>query len=204
MGTVHPLRPVKRQPVPIEDHAIDSLRYIRETMERASSFTAVPGWGGVAMGLTAIAASFVAARQRSAEGWLLTWLLEGVLALAVGVVSMRRKASAASLPLWSAPARKFAFSFVPPLMVGALLTTMFFRTGLARAIPGTWLLLYGSGVVAGGAFSVPLVPVMGACFMAEGAVALFLPLSWANTALAAGFGGLHIVFGLIIARRYGG
>ena len=129
----------------------------------------------------------------------MTWLLEGVFAIALGALAMSRKANRAQVPLMSAPARKFVLSFAPPLMVGALLTLVLYRAGLTGAIPGTWLLLYGTGVVTGGAFSVRVVPVMGLCFMFIGAVALFCPLSWGTAFLATGFGGLHLVFGFIIA-----
>jgi hypothetical protein len=192
----------------MHSHAIDNLRYIRETMERAGSFTAVPGWGGVAMGLTALAASFIAAHQRSTGAWLVTWMIEGGLAVAIGILTMWRKASRAGLSMLSAPGRKFVFSFVPPLVVGAALTMVLWRAGAATAIPGVWLMLYGTGVVTGGAFSVPIVPVMGACFLLEGAFAVFSPPAWSvpwnDVWLGLGFGGLHIVFGAIIARRYGG
>ena len=187
---------------------MDNLRYIRETMERAGSFTAVPGWGGVAMGITAlvtsVVASAVATRQSSAGAWLAIWMAEGALAVAIGILAMWRKASAAGLPLWSAPVRKFVFSFVPPMVVGAALTVVLWRAGVVAAIPGVWLMLYGAGVVTGGTFSVPVVPVMGACFLVEGALAAFSPAAWNDFWLGLGFGGLHILFGAIIARRYGG
>ncbi len=204
MASVQPIRAAHPEPVSLQSHAMDNLKFIRETMERAGSFTAVPGWGGFAMGVSALAASLIASRQSTREAWLLTWLLEGVFAIALGALAMKRKADHAQVPLMSAPARKFVLSFAPPLLVGALLTLVLYRAGLTGAIPGTWLLLYGTGVVTGGAFSVRVVPVMGLCFMLIGAVALFCPLAWGSAFLAAGFGGLHLVFGTIIARRYGG
>lgn len=183
---------------------MDHLRFIRDMMESASAFTAVPGWGGVAMGISALVAAVFAARQHSTEAWLATWFAEGMLAMAIGVLTMKYKAEKAGEPLLTAPARKFAFSFAPPLAAGALLTIILYRAGVVDAIPGAWLLMYGTGIVTGGAFSVRVVPVMGLCFMALGAVALFCPLAWGTAFLGAGFGGLHILFGVIIARRHGG
>jgi hypothetical protein len=115
-----------------------------------------------------------------------------------------RKASRAGLPLFSGPGRKFLAGFLPPLAVGAILTAALFQAGAVAAIPGAWLLLYGAGVVSGGAASVRIVPAMGLCFMAAGAAALFFAPGWGNVFLAAGFGGLHIVFGLLIVVKHGG
>src|SRR5579885_2591524 len=197
------IQPIRQEPIEMHARAMDHLQYIRETMARASEFTAVPGWGGVAMGVTALLAAVFAARQVSADAWLAVWFAEGMLAMGIGALAMKHKADVAGEPLLSAPARKFALSFAPPLLVGALLTLLLHRAGLTAAIPGMWLLLYGTGVVTGGAFSVRIVPVMGICFMLMGAVALFCPLAWGTALLAAGFGGLHLIFGLIIAWKYG-
>jgi hypothetical protein len=188
----------------LHGRAMDNLRFIRETMERASAFTAVSGWGGVFIGVTAVLASVWAARQTTTRSWLFTWLWEALLSLAVGVITMRRKARNADAPLWSGPGRRFALSLAPPLIAGLLLTVVLYRAHATASLPGLWLLLYGTGIVTGGAFSVRIVPVMGLCFMGLGAVALFLLPAFGNTLMAAGFGGLHIIFGLIIARRYGG
>jgi hypothetical protein len=183
---------------------MDNLRYIRETMERASSFTAVPGWGQVAIGTSALAATYLAARQPTTRGWLGTWVAEAIISLLIAGWLMDRKARAQGTPLLSGPGRKVAFSLSPPMIVGVLLTVALFRAGLTTVIPGMWLLLYGTGVVTGGMFSVSVVPVMGICFMVMGAAALFAPSAWGNWFMAAGFGGLHIIFGTIIARKYGG
>lgn len=192
------------QPVALHERAMDNLRFIRETMERASAFTGISGWGQVAIGVTALIAAPVSAQQPTFKAWLLVWLAEGLVALLIAGWSIDRKARAAQLPLLAGPGRKVAFSLSPPLLVGALLTVVLYRAGLTNAIPGVWLLLYGTGVVTGGMFSVPIVPIMGICFMTLGAIALFTPPAFANWFLAAGFGVLHIVFGIVIARRYGG
>ncbi len=195
-----------REPSPpgLEAHALDQLRYIRETMEQSASFTAVPGRGMVWIGATALAAAALASRAPAPGLWLAVWLAEGVLAVALAAYSVRRKARALGPPLLSGPFKRFAFSFSMPLIAGGALTLALFRAGLAPALPGTWLLLYGTAVVTGGAFSVRLVPVMGVCFMALGALALFVPAAWGGALLAAGFGGLHILFGVLVARRHGG
>jgi hypothetical protein len=183
---------------------MENLRFIRDTMERAHAFTGVPGWGGVAMGVTALAAAWLASLQPTVERWLLTWLAEGWLAFAIGGLAMVRKASAGDTPLTSKPGRRFVLAYTPPILVGGILTVALYQAGFPTLLPGMWLLLYGAAVVTGGAMSVRIVPVMGACFLVLGAGALFAPAAWGNPLLALGFGGIHIGFGLWIARRYGG
>jgi hypothetical protein len=206
MASLHqfPSPVTTQEPPALSDRAMDNLRFIRETMERASSFTAVPGWGGVLMGVTALAASIIASQQTTRNLWLATWVVEALLALIIGGWAMDRKARRAETPILTGPGRKFALSYSPPIFVGVLLTPVLLRAGAAWALPGMWLLLYGTGVVTGGAFSVKIVPVMGLCFMLLGVLALFAPSAWGNYLMAAGFGGLHIIFGIIIARRHGG
>jgi hypothetical protein len=191
--------PARTAPEVFED-----LRFIRETMERSSAFTAVSGWGQVLLGGTAVAAAWLAAGQISPFAWLRIWLAEGLLAVAIGLLSCTWKANRRGLPLFSGPARKVILGLAPPLVAGAFLTFLLFRAGLQSALPATWLLLYGAGIMTGGAFSVPIVPVMGVCFMLLGGLAVLGPAAWGSWFLAAGFGGLHILFGLLIARRHGG
>jgi hypothetical protein len=202
MTTLRPKPEARAEPA-LHARAMDNLSFIRSTMERATAFTAVPGWGGVAMGVTALAATAFSNDRPPAE-WLAVWLSASALALAIGGWAMALKARRGGTSVFSYSGRRFVLSYVPPLAVGGLLTLVLVRAGLYSALPGTWLLLYGTGVVTGGAFSVRVVPLMGLCFMALGAIALLVPPGWGEWLLAAGFGGLHIIFGLIIARRYGG
>lgn len=205
MSSVEPLRAKPRgaDSVALHDRAIDNLRYIRETIERAGAFTAVPGWGFVAMGVVAIAAGLLAA-GRDEAGWTMTWSAAAAIASVIAIVTVARKARRVGLPVLSGPGRKLALSFAPPVLVAALLTAVLLRRGTADLLPGLWLALYGTGVIAGGTFSVRIVPVMGMFFVVLGALALALPPAYGNALMIAGFGGLHLVFGLIIARRYGG
>ena len=191
-------------PRPLHDRALDNLQFIRSTMERAGSFTAVPGWGMVVVGGTALAATWLARHTSRDADWLAVWLGEAVLGVVVGGAAMVQKARAANDPLLSGPGRRFGLSFLPPIVVGALLTIALFRAGLFPLMPGTWLLLYGTAVATAGAFSVRVVPLMGVCFMVLGTAALFAPARAWPWFMAAGFGGLNIAFGIIIARRYGG
>ena len=189
---------------PVAEKVADDLRFIRDTMERSAAFTAVSGWGQVLLGATAIAAAVLANHQNSSYAWLRVWLAEGLVAVAIGVLACAWKANRRGLPLFSGPARKVALGLAPPLLAGAFLTFLLLRAGAESALPAMWLLLYGAGIMTGGAYSVPAVPVMGLCFMLLGGLTVLSPANWANWFLVAGFGGLHIVFGFLIARRHGG
>lgn len=189
---------------PSRADAEDHLRYIREMMARSGAFTAVPGGGSIGMGATALAATLFAARTTGPDAWLLVWLGAAVVGIGVGTVTLVRKARAARVPLRSGAGRKYVLGLLPPLTAGTLLTAALWQADQVALLPGMWLLLYGAGTVTGGAFSTRVVPLVGVAFMVLGAVALFVPFYWAKVLLAVGFGGLHIVFGIIIVRHHGG
>ena len=193
----------ERTSAALGDRALENLSFIRDTMARATAFTGVPGWGGVGMGASALVAAAIAARQATPRGWLTVWLVDAVVAFLIGAWSLGRKSRRLEGPSLTRPARQFLLSFAPPLLAGVLLTAVLWIAGQSRLLPGTWLLLYGTGVVTGGAFSVRAVPLMGLILMTVGATALFFP-DWGNAGMALGFGGVQIGFGFFIARRHGG
>jgi len=184
--------------------AADNLRYIRETIESARTFTAVPGWGGVGLGVIALVASVAASRQTEPRGWMMVWLGAAALGALIGLAAVARKARRLSASLSAAPARKFALNFAPPILAGALITVVLARNGMYGVMPAVWLLLYGVAIVTGGAFSVPCVPVMGFCILGFGVGAAFVPAEYGNLLLGTGFGVIQIGFGVWIAVRHGG
>jgi hypothetical protein len=192
------------EPAPLREHALNNLRYIREAMERATAFTSIPGWGGVAVGVTAIVAAIFAGRAGLSREWLLIWLGEAILAGVIAGLTMMQKAARSSVSFRGAPARRFFSSYFAPIVAGAMLTVVLAKHGYLTALPATWLLLYGASFISSGTFSIPVVPVMGICFMLLGIAACFLPFAAGNVLLGVGFGGVHVVFGFVIATRYGG
>ena len=186
----------------VKDKAGADLRFIRDTMERASAFTAVPGWGGVAMGMTALATALLAGSLPS-RAWCLTWIAGAIVAAPIGVVAIVIKARRSGVPLAGAPARRFALAFAPAIATGLVLTAVFAAAGRWDWLAGVWLLLYGTAVTSGGATSVRVVPLFGVAFMLLGVVAFARPAAGAML-MAVGFGGLQIMFGTFIGLKYGG
>lgn len=208
MAKVLPLRDDGRDgagaPPALHHRAIENLQFIRSTMERAGAFTAVSGWGMVSVGVLALVTAVVAAFQPTVVRWLDVWLAAGTAALVIQLWAMLAKARHSDVSLLSGPGRKFVLAVSPPIVVGAMLTLVLYHVGAVEVIPGLWLLLYGSAVAAGGAMSVEIIPVMGLCFLVSGVLALVAPFAWRDWILALSFGGFHVIFGIPIARRYGG
>lgn len=202
--SVLPINKRVSNPPEMQARAMANLRFIRETMEAAGTFTAVSGWGQVVVGVTAVVAAVVAEQFGHGKDWVIVWGAEAFLALMISVWFMYNKARSASLPLLSGTARKLLFSFTPVFVIGMVITFAFMQRGLYELLPAVWMLLYGSGVVGAGAFSVRIIPVMGAAFIAVGAAAFFAPAAWSMALMLLSFGVLHVAFGLLIARRHGG
>lgn len=205
-------QPDDAEPESLQGRAADNLSYIREAMANSTSFTGVPGWGMVAMGIVALIGGWIATRSGS-NSRADIWGVVAVAGCAAGLVTMTFKSRRRKTPVLFGPGRKFMLNFSPPILVGCLLSIVFYQEHLEHLMPGMWLLLYGAAVINGGAFSISLVPIMGVCFMVLGLVTYVLPNTPISPSeniypydivLAIGFGALHIVFGVIIALRHGG
>jgi hypothetical protein len=191
-------------PTTLTDRAAADLRFIRETMTNAASFTALSGVGFIVIGIGALVTGLAARGLGLPADRLTLWIADAVFSVAIGLLFMARKGRLAGQGLITGPFRKFALGFSPAVAAGGVVSLMLMRAGFLAELPAVWLLCYGAALMAGGAFSVRIVPIMGACFMAVGALAALSPAALGNAAMLVGFGGLHVVFGAIIARRHGG
>lgn len=202
------------EPIPLHARAMDNLSFIRDAMERSEPFTAISGKGMIIMGLLALGGGAIARLHVTRDWWVYSWLAVAVSGCAVGLGTMYWKMRNEDQPSTRRATRRFVMNVAPAIVAGIFLTEIFYELGLNAFMPGLWLLLYGTGVVAGGALSVRAVPTMGALMMFLGTFALFWALWGARsfsvadaaseTALALGFGGLHIATGAVVYRRYGG
>ncbi|MFB3105715.1 MAG: hypothetical protein ACE1ZA_12450 [Pseudomonadales bacterium] len=195
-------------PVELNREAEGNLRYIRQAMERAEQVSAVSGLGGIGMGGVAIVGSIYAATVWQSEDdlrqQLLIWLVTAVFAITIGLIAAYFKSRSLERTLLNDPARRFALCLAPNLLAGAVLTGVLWSTPQHTLVPAIWLLSYGCGVLSAGTYAVRPVMLMGGCFVVAGVLAFVLTPAWLNVYLGTVFGGLHIIFGWWVFRRYGG
>jgi len=191
--------PKSANTVHIDSHAAATLRYIRDSMEGAASFV-VPGSAGIALGVIGLLSAALSSAPSLHEHWLQIWLLAALAAAAVGGVLLVRESSLRGLRLIGTPIRKFALCLIPSLAAGLIMTAVHWSYGNLHAIPGTWLLFYGCALISASTVTTRTIGLLGASFALLGVLALLLPGSAQIFMLGTGFGGLHIVFGILIGR----
>jgi len=194
----------RAEPAALQRRALEDLSFIRNTMAGASGYTTFSGRGLLVVGIGALIAGALATLAQPGMARVQVWLIDAVLSVGIGVTAVVIKANVAQQPLFAGPVRKFSIGFLPALMAGAALTVQMIGDGSWDRMPGIWLLAYGTALLSAGATSVAVIPAMGGGFFVLGCAALFGPTIWGNPLLMLGFGGLHLCFGALIARRYGG
>ena len=199
-----PVPAIERELISLHSRAAADLQYIRKTIESSSSFTSVSGLGAILIGVSALGTAWLAGLLPSPQARLQLWVAEAVLAATLGLLATVKKARRDGRDLSHPVSRRFLFNLVPPLLAGAALTAAMAAAGNFEIMPGLWLLLYGTGVLTAGAFSIRVVPLMGLCFMGLGILTLLLSPGFHQIMMGVGFGGLHLLFGAVIARYYGG
>jgi hypothetical protein len=189
-----------RNTVALDSHALGTLQYIRASID-AAGLLAVPGSAGIAMGAVGILAALLVSLKSLAAHWLEIWLLAGFVAIAFGTILMAHQVISRGTALYRGPLRRFLMCLCPPLLVGAVLTWQLWLHAAVGMIPGVWLLLYGCAVMAASTLTRRALAVMGALLAVLGVIALQAPANYQNAVLGVGFGGLHLLFGILIGGR---
>lgn len=185
--------------VNLDSHAVATLRYIRASMDAAAR-VAIPGSAGIVMGIVGCAAAAMSLAPALRPHWLLIWLAAAPLAACAGGFLLARPASIASFTSPDAAGRKLALCLLPSLFAGAAMTFVLWSGERPGSIPGTWLLMYGCALISASVPTMALVAWMGVWFVGLGVAALFAPFVVQMVLLGLGFGGLHILFGILIGR----
>jgi hypothetical protein len=186
--------------VSLDMHAIATLRYIRASMEAASN-VAIPGSAGIVMGSVGFIAAGLSLVPQLQPYWLTIWLAAAPFAAVAGGILLSSSTSLAAFIGTGTPGRKLALGLLPCLFAGAVLTAVLWSAERTGTIPGTWLLLYGCALISASVSTLAIVAWMGICFAGLGITALLAPPVLQVPLLGLGFGGLHILFGTLIARR---
>ncbi len=189
-----------RNTVALDTHALGTLQYIRASID-AAGLLAVPGSAGIAMGAVGVLTALLVSLKPLAEHWLQIWLVAGLVAIAFGTALMVHQVLARGTALYRGPLRKFLMCLCPPLLVGAVLTWQLWLRADFTLIPGIWLLMYGCAVMAASTLTRRALAVMGALLAVLGVIALRVPVNFQNAVLGLGFGGLHLLFGILIGGR---
>lgn len=189
-----------RNTVALDTHALGTLQYIRASID-AAGLLAVPGSAGIAMGAVGILAALLVSLKALAAHWLEIWLIAGLVAIAFGTILMAHQVISRGTTLYRGPLRRFLMCLCPPLLVGALLTWQLWQHAETGLIPGVWLLMYGCAVMAASTLTRRALAVMGALLAVLGIIALQAPVGYQNAVLGVGFGGLHLLFGMMIGGR---
>jgi len=189
-----------RNTVALDSHALGTLQYIRASID-AAGLLAVPGSAGIAMGAVGVLAALLVALKVVAVPWLEIWLIAGLVAVAAGTALMVYQVGSRGTALYRGPLRKFLMCLCPPLLVGAVLTWQLWLHGQSTLIPGVWLLMYGCAVMAASTLTRRALAVMGALLAVLGVIALQVPVIDQNAVLGVGFGGLHLLFGILIGGK---
>lgn len=208
------------------DEAREHLRVIRQTMERSTKYSTLSGLSGVLIGLVAIVGVVVtnsiirqapaftvrsqaelrslnAFQHRQFAELAAIWTTVLVLAIAIDFVANKRRAARVGKTVMSPIGGHIILAALPAFFAGAVITYFFIMHNLAFSVWGVWMLCYGLAICAVGLFSVKPVSVLGAAFVLAGAVTLLLPPSAQLPMMALTFGGFHIGYGILMARRHG-
>jgi hypothetical protein len=199
-----------------------TLKDIRQMMERSSRFISLSGLSGIAAGICALAGAWLARNMLESYGADLNAvpvypaaMLEDsmtlkLLGLAAGTLCLAfisaffltwRKARKSNLPVWDHTSRRLIWNVFLPVMAGGLFILGMLRLGEWRFVAPACLLFYGLALINGSKYTLTDIRYLGYLEIILGLINIWYPgqglLFW-----TIGFGFLHIIYGSIMWWKY--
>jgi hypothetical protein len=208
-----------------QEASLHALHEIRDIMARSARFLSLSGWSGVWAGCVALAGSFIA------QTWLRelpeTYQSSGnvqtsisideynatasqfvMLALAVFIVALIggwyftwRKTRQQGVSLWNNASKKMVAQIAIPMVAGGIFALNFLFDRQESYIAPTCLVFYGLALINGSKYTLSDIKYLGLCEVVLGCICLFVP-GFGLAFWAIGFGGLHILYGIIMWNKY--
>lgn len=197
----------------------EDLSHIRSMMERSSRFISLSGLSGVFAGLSALIGGLYVYQLFKINGLdyfdgenkqysvdlvselVFIALLILFFALAFGIFFTIRKSRKYNLPIWTTATQKMLFNLAIPLLVGGVFCLALLYHQIYVLIAPATLLFYGLALVNAEKYTFSDIKYLGFCELALGCVSLFF-LGYGLFFWIIGFGILHILYGLIVFKKY--
>lgn len=197
----------------------EDLAHIRSMMERSSRFISLSGLSGVFAGLVALLGAvyvyfvfqregidyFDGKRNVFSEDLVRELAIIGaailVLAVLSGYIFTARKSKEKNLQIWDQTTKRLLFNFAVPLVTGGLFCLGLLYHEIFVFVAPTTLIFYGLALVNASKYTFTDIQYLGLCQIVLGLLSFFF-LGWGLVFWAFGFGVLHIVYGLVMHKKY--
>jgi hypothetical protein len=160
----------------------------------------IPPAAGIAVGTVGLAATVLTSVAAFRSLWLPIWLVAAVTGACLGALSLTGPSDSAIQSRHVIAVFRMYSRLLPSLFAGAVLTAVLWHTGLTRAVPGVWLLLYGCALIQASSVASGGMALLGSLFALLALVAFCAPQSGQLPILGIGFGELHILYGVVTLR----
>ncbi|RYD56518.1 MAG: hypothetical protein EOP56_12550 [Sphingobacteriales bacterium] len=199
-----------------KEASLETLKDIRNIMERSARFLSLSGWSGVWAGAVALAGAAIASSWitnlpydvDAEDSYTLAMMKFVVLAIGVFVVALIgafyftwRKTRAQGGNLWNSASKRMMLHMAIPLLAGGFFSAMFLYNGHDMYIAPACLMFYGLALINGSTYTVTDIKYMGLLEIGLGCISLFW-LGYGLLFWTIGFGILHILYGIIMWNKY--
>lgn len=200
---------------------LETLQEIKQMMDRSVRFISLSGLSGVWAGCVALVGAAWArwevskyyARFEARGGYLgadfgnlrlhLLLLAASVLILAIlgAYFFTLRKVQRQGGKFWTPASRQLLYHFAVPLITGGVFVLGMLRHDSWQYVSTSFLVFYGLALVNASKFTLSDIGQLGLAEIALGLVCLFVP-GYSLEFWTVGFGVLHILYGIIMWRKY--